>query len=338
MKYKTKLSLHFLFLFLLFILSVSCRLVSSSAGEIAEEDEKCVQAKILNWNLQTFFDASFDGNEYLEFRSASSGWNVSKYEQRLERLSQLIKKSDADILIFEELENKDQLHDIYNRVSGGFNLSKNYSWACFSKEEGGAIGTGILSRWPLSEVSVHALDIRTQKETQPSMRPLLKACVTVKNKKLILFANHWKSKSGGVEKSEVWRNYQEALLAQKIHEVRMNNQAFIAAGDFNRDILEFKRSVSSGPYNIVLQGKNSESVWSPWFNESGGLSGKGSYWYSGSWERIDHFFTDNAGLITNFSVEDKGPWAKEDGTPLRYYLKNGTGWSDHFPVVCTVCW
>ena len=62
--------------------------------------------KILNWNLETFFDGEFDGNEYKEFSCESYGWNKEKYIQRLERLAKVIKQSDADIVIMQEVEKK----------------------------------------------------------------------------------------------------------------------------------------------------------------------------------------------------------------------------------------
>ena len=35
-------------------------------------------------------------------------------------------------------------------------------------------------------------------------------------------------------------------------------------------------------------------------------------------------------------VESEGNLAKEDGSPFRYSVYNGEGYSDHFPLVCSL--
>ena len=75
---------------------------------------------VLNWNVETFFDANFDGTEYSDFKSSTSTWNESKYIKRLERVAEVIKASDCDVIIMEELEKKGQLFDIYNRLCSSF--------------------------------------------------------------------------------------------------------------------------------------------------------------------------------------------------------------------------
>ena len=97
------------------------------------------KVKIANWNVQTFFDANNDGTEYSEF-AKSKTWGEEMYKERLKRLCSVIKKLDADIFIMEELENSNVLFDISNFLAGEWNPRKIYRYACFSKNEGGAIG------------------------------------------------------------------------------------------------------------------------------------------------------------------------------------------------------
>ena len=113
------------------------------------QSKKLNSVKILNWNLQTFFDGNFSGTEYSEFASGSAGWCKEKYGVRLERLSEVVKACEPDIFVMQELENEDQLYDIFNRLCSNFSISKNYSYGCFYKDEGSAIGLGVLSRFPL---------------------------------------------------------------------------------------------------------------------------------------------------------------------------------------------
>lgn len=311
---------------------VSC---GTNFAENQNEDKKC-HVKVMSWNLQTFFDSNFDGNEYSEYKNSKSGWSQEKYETRLERLASVIKKLDADVIVMEELEKESQLQDIANRLSGSFDFSKLYTNAVFAGDENSSIGCAVLSRYPLSEISVHSMDIRL-KEKQPAMRPIIQFTLSIKNKKLRIFVNHWKSKSGGAEKSEVWRKRQEKLLADLMTKARKKNMQILACGDFNKDISEFEiHSGKEESANILLHGKEDVRVYSPWILENGTFVSPGSYWYKNNWERIDHFFACGTIAISDFSAENDGEWADEEGHPLRYQVWNGKGYSDHLPITCTV--
>jgi len=289
------------------------------------------QISVMNWNLETFFDGEFDGNEYKEFRNAKAGWSKEKYDERLNRLAKIIKQFDSDIIVMEELEKEGQLFDITNRLSGTFDSSKLYKYHYFASEKGASIGCGVLSRFPIVDAKLHSIDVRTN-EKQPSMRPIIQ--LTIKNDKneFDLFVNHWKSKSGGAEKSEIWRDYQEKLLSRLIKECKEQKKAVLACGDFNRSIEEFEYK-KNGEYNIVL--KDGTEVYSPWFSENGDLSEIGSYFYKENWEYIDNFFSSNVKL-SNFKVQNQGDWVDEKGLPKRYKVYTGFGYSDHLPITCTL--
>lgn len=292
---------------------------------------------VLNWNVETFFDANFDGTEYSDFKSSTSTWNESKYIKRLERVAEVIKASDCDVIIMEELEKKEQLFDIYNRLCSSFNFSRLYNYGTFAKEENSAIGIGILSRYPLSNVTVHSLDIRSFTSPQPSLRPIVEFYVSVKETPLLIIANHWKSKNGGAEQTEIWRNKQENLLSMRIEKALKKGIKVLATGDFNKDIYEFKKiKGKTQSCNIELRGEHNIQIFSPWYENGSGLYTPGSYYFNNQWERIDHFFTAGGAEIKDFQVFNEGPWAAEEGFPLRYSIKYGTGYSDHFPIKCRV--
>ena len=312
-----------------FFIFISCGLYDSP------DDEKTQKIKVMNWNLQTFFDAEFDGNEYTDFKTKKSGWNQKKYEERLDRLASVIKTLDADVVVMEELEKEAQLQDIANRLSGTFELSKTYHYAFFSGDSGSSIGCAVLSRFPIDEITAHTMDIRLE-EKQPAMRAITQFTLNLNEQSLVVFVNHWKSKSGGAEESEIWRKRQEALLANLIFKARKENKAVLAAGDFNRNISEFDYKASEdGKTNIILHGKQDVEVYSPWFMENGTYMIPGSYWYKDEWERIDHFFACGPVEIRDFAAET-GEWADGEGQPLRYQVWNGKGYSDHLPITCTV--
>lgn len=311
---------------------------------------------LVNWNLQTFFDTNKDGCEYSEFQK-SSDWNKEKYNQRLVNLCQVITSLDADIYVFEELENEGIIYDISNNLAGSgqnWNQKKFWNYSVFAKEEGTAIGIGILSRYPLSKAKTHSMDIRLHKDREPAIRYIVEASVYAKDRTLTILANHWKSKLGGTEATEIWRDWQESILAKRICELLKNESGqnacdgIIICGDFNRDaqdfICNFKESSSylEKQQNTILRFADFGftdfvSAQSMWFSDYGGLLHQtGSYVYDDQWERIDNI------LITgNLRIAEAGPcisspWALAKGYPYSYKLYSGQGFSDHLPVMAKI--
>ncbi len=334
-----------------FMVAVLLGILSSCAGVLSCSNESKAGKEsftILNWNLETFFDATFDGNEYTEFKNGKSGWSREKYETRLDRLASVIKALDADLLVFEELEKEEQLYDISNRLSGTFNFSKLYSHAFFAADKDSSIGCAILSRLPIGEISLHSIDVRTSESDQPAMRPIIQFSVFAggqAEKKLVVFANHWKSKAGDTGgESAAWRLRQEEVLTRCMQSVlEKSNLPVLACGDFNMDILEFSQyeKVAGIRANLLLRSSDKIAggglpVYSPWFDSQGNLTEPGSYWYNDKWERIDNFFCAGEVMLSSFSASTNGPWATSTGKPVRYQMYNGAGYSDHLPLVCTV--
>ena len=293
--------------------------------------------KIVNWNVQTFFDGNNDGIEYSNFIK-SKKWGTEAYKGRLKKLCSAINTLDADLLVLEEIENEGIIYDISNALAGNsWNPKKVYRYGCFAKKKNSSIGCAVLSRKELCGLKVHSLDIESEPNGAPSMRPLIEVDLRISEKTLKVFVNHWKSKAGGGEESQIWRRWQEGLLAQKIHSVQKKSPdaAIICAGDFNQDISEF--FVEDGPEktaNIQLvspySGK-SVSVYSPWPDYKGG----GSYHFHDKWERIDHFFSCGNLVVKDF-FPATGAWSYEDGRPNPFKIYSLNGWSDHLPIVCRV--
>lgn len=297
--------------------------------------------KIVNWNAQTFFDGNNDGIEYPNFVK-SKKWSQVAYMDRLKKLCKAIDLLDGDLVVLEEIENIGIVHDISNALAkNSWNKKKLYRYACFAKKPGSSIGCAVLSRLPLQDLKIHALDIQAEALPAPSMRPLIEVDLFAP-KRLKLFVNHWKSKAGGSD-SNVWRRWQESLLAQKILEAQTNDSqaAILCAGDFNQDISEFclvqeeqdGASVPKVELRSPFCGQN-VLVRSPWLDCDSPI---GSYNFRDKWERIDHFF-----CCGDLTMEDFGPqtgeWSYEDGRPKVFRIHSLIGWSDHLPIACRVEW
>lgn len=310
-------------LFAAFI-SFGCAQDTGSAGGIS----------VINWNVQTFFDGNYDGIEYPSYRK-SAKWNEETYLLRLERLCCFIKQTNADIYVFEEVENEKILYDISNFLAErSWNRSQSLLYASFAKASGSAIGCAVLSRFPLSSLKLHSLDVRTEDSRMPSMRPIMEVCADIGGRPLTIFVNHWKSKFGGAEKSEVWRDRQEAILADLFERrAQQADAALLACGDFNRDTSEF---VQTADGLIKLRGSRADvpvaTLWPPTQKPYS----SGSYYYEGSWERIDSFFYAGNISVSGFEPLTSGEWANERGIPRSYKISTASGWSDHLPIKCTV--
>lgn len=313
------------------------------------------------WNAQTFFDANNDGCEYSDFQKKKY-WSKNLYLERLNRLADVIRKLDCDVFVLEEIENENVVMDISNQLAGNsWSMKKNWNYTCFAKDDGSAIGCCVFSRLPLSDLKIHSMDVRSEENVQPSSRPIIQVCVNSGDKKLFIFANHWKSKSNGAEESEIWRLWQESLLTERVLSLKKEfgpNVAVILCGDFNKDITEFQRIESVGNSkrhlsdfadgenfvlkNTLILDSNLENekqieVYSPWISSNGSFATDiGSYYYKNSWERIDQIFAYGTASISDFQVFAHTPWVTDDGIPIPFKIYTGEGYSDHLPLKCTV--
>lgn len=335
----------------LILLCSCCTVNCDSKDKTAKtdsQDRAATQFTLVNWNLQTFFDGTKDGFEYSDFQKSGS-WNAQTYTVRLQRLCQFISQVNADIYVFEEIENEAVIHDISNQLAAlghNWNQKKFWNYSAFAKQEETAIGLGIISRYPLSDVKAHAMDIRLHSQSQPQTRYMLEAAVSIGGRRLILLANHWKSKSGGEEKSEIWRDWQESLLAKRIVQLRDQPEQttpIIICGDFNRDAVDFICNFASADLSNTLlryadfQSTACVTVQSLWFTPEGSFATKtGSYWYDDQWEHIDNIMLTGGISASEFRPMTDSPWANAQGIPFGYKLYSGEGWSDHLPLWATL--
>ena len=302
----------------------------------------CARAdlSVTSWNVQTFFDAETVGTEYSEFARAGGSWTREAYRARLVRLCGAIQAIGSDVFVMEEIENEGVVYDIFNELEGRLPPGRRYRYACFCAGKGGSIGNALISRYPIRAVSSHDLAVRSEADAMPSMRPAMRVTVEKDGNALDIIVLHWKSKSGGAEKSEVWRLWQEAVLADLL--ASGSNPALVC-GDLNKDIKEFAAHDSAVPHgeNIALSLLRGDSpaeavpVHSPWILHDGQLVEPGSYNFNARWERIDHFFAKSV-VIKSFRPESSGEWVTGSGLPFAFRLWTGSGYSDHLPITCTV--
>lgn len=327
-----------------FILFPLFLLFSCNLDSVAIPSEKST-ITLATWNVQTFFDAETSGTEYSDFIK-NPDWTREAYQNRLDRLCGTISNLNADVYVFQEIENSNVIIDISNKLqTNAWNSKQQWTYSCFAKKEGTSIGIAVLSKYPLENLKTHSLQIETQNEAQPDSRLLIEVQIVAKEKTITLFANHWKSKSGGEVETEIWRDWQELQLAQQISTFSKDKNVVIC-GDFNRSAEDFICSFS-GDYkdeNTILRGISNDcksicntEVYSPWFTKTGTFAEDGgSYYFNEKWERIDNIFCFGNIKISGFSPKATEPWATSEGIPKKYITYTGNGYSDHLPVMCNL--
>ena len=329
------------------------------------------EPKTAERNVEALFDGTDQGNEYGDY-TGDAGWTEEKYRARLNGIAGALKGSEdeglgADILALIEVENAEVLRDLAEAAG------LDYRWAFFAGAPDGAIGVGILSRFPLSEPRAHSAHFSAG--TVP--RPVAEVRVDTGAGPLILLVCHWKSKLGGDKKTEPLRRAGAAIIARRLEELAATEPGapVIILGDLNENHDEFVRTGGAWPCALlpdsaeaadlakragprrdflVLSGQKPPdaaffpgvpALYSPWLDEakSGGPNDfeeyQGSYYYKDSWETIDHvllnaaFFDGLGWEYGGFRAAAEPPFIGDSGTPQGYNPRTGNGLSDHLPLV-----
>ena len=274
-------------------------------------------------------------------------------------IAQVIRDSceaGPDIIALQEVENENVLKDLKDKFLTGMG----YREAVIPESENSAVQCGLLSRYPLSELKTHSLSVCGYERN----RFILEAEFTIGREKLLIFNNHWKSKSGGAEETEEQRIEAAGLIRRRIAELTEKNpeQDILILGDLNENADEYNRTEEEYQTALIPAGKDmpeeyfkksicitfSEEnacvtadrvvLFSPW----GSCPGEGSYAYGSMWETIDHalcvpaLFDDTGFSFSAFSVVKNDFMLSERGFPLRCNSDRLTGYSDHLPVLITL--
>lgn len=310
-------------------------LCSSCANPIFKTAErKCIS--IVSYNTQTFFDTVDDGTEFKEFTGTKTKWSKERYTERLHRLKEALgvacvqlgfKASDIpDILVLQEIESQAVIEDFCKILP----FRNTYRDAVFIQPKaGGAFSTAVLSKFPITETRVFNVY-----RSDSGLRPLVETRIKITGKdgesELLLLNVHWKSKVGKTDTAEI-RNLQEEQAYNRLKELQKEepDTPFILCGDFNQPLNEF--SLLTEFANCWNLAEFTEAV-------SLGTQKPGSYFFKDTWEGIDHFFYSNNLAdgkdfdLSFYGVAGNEPLVDKNGTPIKYSVYSGRGYSDHLPV------
>ncbi|GAG11916.1 unnamed protein product, partial [marine sediment metagenome] len=258
----------------------------------------------MSYNVENLFDDRDDGTEYRDYDPGSSNWNTALYHAKLKNVSEAIQaagEGGPDICVLQEVENERVVTDL---LEGYLNVLK-YRHAVTAPKNGSATTVALLSRFKPESVLVHSV----QADDEVTLRPILEVHFDIRGDGLVIFNNHWKSKSGGARETEHYRRAAAGFIRERLTSIRKEHPDFcvVIAGDLNERADEYSAVGCEYPTALAVIGgcpaavasrktltltgswedavSDASVVFSPWLD----TSHRGSYAYAGVWEQIDHF-------------------------------------------------
>ena len=206
-------------------LMVACLVVLPTLGKTVT---------VMSYNVENMFDV---------FDDPYTGDEGTDVKQRSEILAiaKAIAASDADIIVFQELENEHLLQGMVDT----FLADAGYEYiACQRTNSGRGINLGVISRLPIKLLTSHRFKTLTHPDapdrTWRFARDAMQVTVDVDGRDLHLFNVHLKSNSSrdGDPNSKLWRTSEAIALKGLIRDmIKKDPDALILAlGDFNSNI------------------------------------------------------------------------------------------------------
>ncbi len=281
------------------------------------EPVKPGQLKVATYNIENLFDV-FDDPYTPDERTRV------KPREQLEQVAAMIRKLDADIIAFQEIENEHVLKAFITEMLGDMN----YKYvACGSTNDGRGIRNAIASRLPIRSITSHRF-IDLKLEDDPRLwrfaRDLMQVQIELSDQRVLhTFIVHFKSKrdDGADKQGASWR-LAEATAVKRIIDglLKADPQAWIImTGDLND-------TPESAPVQKLLAPADTEGG-SRLTDLHAHLTGEEavSYLKKPHRDRIDYIMTSPA--LTRRLVKESAVIVNSD-TDL-------TAGADHAPVVAT---
>ena len=182
--------------------------------------------RIVSYNVENLFDLQADATDYPDYRpNGKTGWDRSVLSVKLKNIASVIKDMDAEIVALQEIESEKALALLQKQLSM---MGTNYRYSAIAGQRPTSVKCAVLSTFPIVEKK--DLVVGHKKE-----RNILKITVEIADHPLIMYVNHWKSKSGPESK----RIKYAKVLADEIAKQPCDAD-YILIGDFNADYNEYE--------------------------------------------------------------------------------------------------
>ncbi len=312
--------------------------------------------KVASYNVENLFDLTTEGTEYPEYIPNNTfGWTKNVADIKYNNIARVIKDLQADLVALQEVESKEALISLRNRLK---ELGADYPYLAIADSKATSVKCALLSKFPIIENK----EIRVDYDNKVA-RSILKVTLDIAGNRIILFINHWKSKNG----PESMRIVQAKTLLKEIE--KLNNDAdFILIGDFNSNYNEYQTFLDfdrlndtagiTGINHILRTIKDSEMVnekiltgqtandylYNLWLEVR--KNRRWSYMFFGSKESPDSIIVsrglyDGKGISYSDNSFDKfqPDYLFKEKTVYRWQMAEsgrgkhlGNGYSDHLPI------
>ncbi|MEW6714873.1 MAG: helix-hairpin-helix domain-containing protein [Nitrospirota bacterium] len=310
--------------------------------------------KVASYNVENLFDLTLEGTEYPEYiPNTGYGWTKDMANIKYKNIAGVIKDMGADVIALQEVESKEALISLRNRLK---DLGEDYPYLAIADSRAAPVKCAVLSKFPIAEKEEIQVD-------NPMARNILKVTLDIAGNRVILFINHWKSKNG----PESMRIAYAKTLKREMDKLK-EDADFILIGDFNANYDEYQTFPDSyklndtggitGINHILKTIKDSEMVnekvltdqaendylYNLWLEVS--EPGRWSYIFSGKKESPDNIIVsrglyDKKGISYSDNSFDKfqPDYLFKEGTVYRWQMTEsgrgkhlGKGYSDHLPI------
>ena len=335
------------------ILLIFCILINHSISLAGDSTPDTLF--VASWNLENLFDTVDDpGKIDEEFLPGSKkDWTNERLTKKLSNLARVIhamnNNNGPDILGVCEVEHESLLKDMISKYLTDINYQIAYGE---SPDERG-IDNGLLynaDKFKLLSIYADTVHLNDTDQT----RLILNANLLLKESgdTLHVFENHWPSRYGGVQETEIKRDKAAATLKKRVNFYLSKNKSskIVIMGDFNDEPgnESVLKVLDAQPYDCNAHGslqnlKNGNILINTSYDNF--KKGEGTYKYRDDWNMLDQIIISSnlvfgkVKYICNsfqifepvFLVEQSG---KYKGHPFPTYGGNRYlgGYSDHFPV------
>jgi hypothetical protein len=350
MQFKSFSKLHLVCLIAAILILQSCtswRKASNGEGERTSQ-EFC---HVLFYNVENLFDTIDDPrkNDKDFLPEGSYHWNSYKYFKKLNSLSKVILASTEwempDIIGLCEIENRRVLEDLLY-----FTPLKSANYKIIHKESPDRRGIDVglyYNEKKFKPLYYEFMNIRFPFDTFTRTREILYCNGIVdKTDTLHIFVNHWPSRRGGKEKSEVKRVFVASVLKAKVDSLFRQNpeRNVLIMGDFNDEPMDKSITEALGATYDTMD-HTPEGLFNLTYQFK--ARGEGSYKYKYEWNQLDQFIVSSHMLTQNplqVKMTDvkivRYDWMLMEDTkytgskPFRTNLgpRYLGGYSDHLPI------
>ena len=179
---------------------------------------------ISTYNVENLFDLQNNNTEYFEYKvNNKTNWNSEIFNIKLTNTVEIIEKIDADIIALQEIENRNILKILQERLPS-------YKFISFSKYNNSAVGLGFLSK--IKIVSNSNIDVNFHRRVY---RPIMETTFQIKNIEFKIFNNHWPSK----RVDESFRIKYAKRLFDRVKKLP-EDYDYIILGDLNSNYNEYQ--------------------------------------------------------------------------------------------------